>query len=372
MEVFRKPYHWGKDYEAMCIHAAADADLLDPNSWTVSRSLPLDPKWFPFSMSNAGYLEGNMVEGPSGEVYNILRLNSMPEIGNKAVRLLFDQRTNSFSFDKLLDFPGGHTKFVIHRDPVDGWYWTLSNLNTDAQFTDQRNVLVLAVSRDTTDWHVLQRLLYDDTGLAPSDSIKYTGFHYVDWQFDGELSENIVYAIRTSYRGANSYHNSNRLTYKRLANYHSYANGLLGIIVDNATLSPPFERTVFNYSVTIPANSTVLQVSLAVLDGSSPTINGQTLHNGSKARVQFPETEHTITVTVRDADQTYTIHCKKALPSMLRLSGSGFELGTMQDGSIAWLNRHYVWKAVPTQIAGFRFTRISGGCWHRGCSGGKD
>jgi hypothetical protein len=42
------------------------------------------------------------------------------------------------------------------------------------------------------------------------------GFHYVDWVFDGA---DIVYAIRTGYKGANSYHNANRLTTKRLVRY---------------------------------------------------------------------------------------------------------------------------------------------------------
>ena len=73
-----------------------------------------------------GYLEGNMVEGPKGEVllllplmllllllltmcvaivqvYNILRLNSKPNLGNYAVRLKFDLTSNAFSFDKLLE-----------------------------------------------------------------------------------------------------------------------------------------------------------------------------------------------------------------------------------------------------------------------------
>ena len=121
MEKFSAPFRWGKDYKAMCVHASVSADLLDPASWMVTKSLPLDPTWFPFPMSNPGYLEGNMVEGTHGEIYNILRLNSMPAIGNKAVRLKLDNSTNSFKFDKVLDLPGGHTKFVIHRDVVTGW-----------------------------------------------------------------------------------------------------------------------------------------------------------------------------------------------------------------------------------------------------------
>ena len=61
-------------------------------------------------------------------------------------------------------------------------YFTLSNNNTDPAYTDQRNVLVLCVSSDLNTWSILRTLLVDDTGLAPADSVRYTGFHYVDWQ----------------------------------------------------------------------------------------------------------------------------------------------------------------------------------------------
>ena len=48
-------------------------------------------------------------------------------------------------------------------------------------------------------WGRCLTLLVDDTGLTPADSARYTGFHYVDWVFDGA---DILYAVRTGYRGA--------------------------------------------------------------------------------------------------------------------------------------------------------------------------
>jgi hypothetical protein len=43
----------------------------------------------------------------------------------------------------------------------------------------------------------------------------------VDWQFDGgpDGAEDLVLALRTAYRGANTYHNSNRLTFKRVSSF---------------------------------------------------------------------------------------------------------------------------------------------------------
>ena len=63
----------------------------------------------------------------------------------------------------------------------------------DTRYTDQRNVLVLCASADLDNWVVLERLLEDDTGLQPQDSVRYTGFHYVDWQYDGA---GLIYLIR--------------------------------------------------------------------------------------------------------------------------------------------------------------------------------
>ena len=80
-----------------------------------------------------GYLEGNAVEGPDGEVYNILRLNSIPVLGNHAIKLKLDRKANRFEFDRLLYLPGGHTKFVIRRDPTSKLYFTLSNNNTNPE-----------------------------------------------------------------------------------------------------------------------------------------------------------------------------------------------------------------------------------------------
>lgn len=41
----------------------------------------------------------------------------------------------------------------------------------------------------------------------------------MDWQFDGD--GDIIMAVRTAYRGAQSYHNSNRVTYKRIKDFRS-------------------------------------------------------------------------------------------------------------------------------------------------------
>ena len=233
MERMRPPFQWGADYEAVVIYADVQSNLTDPASWTISEPLPFNKSWIPASWDpapdNPGYLEGNMVAGPDGTLYNILRFNSRPYIGNYAVMLRFNEGRNAFEFDSIIKLPGGHTKFMIRRDPATGLYITLSNPNTDAKYIDQRNILALCSSPDLRNWTEHAVVLQDDTGFKADDSVAYTGFHYVDWRFDNKTD--LMMAVRTGYRGANSYHNSNRLTYKRLPNFRSLLKQRISLAV---------------------------------------------------------------------------------------------------------------------------------------------
>lgn len=157
----------------------------------------------------------------TSEVYNILRIEALPQV-NQAVSLVLDTTTNHLRFDRIFALPGGACKFTIRRDAVTGLFVTLSNNVTDLSCPSMRCVLTLAVSSDLFHWRIIETLLTDDTGMEWADVLRYVGFHYVDWQFDGP---DLLYAVRTSYRGANSYHNANRLTVKRVPNWRQLLNG---------------------------------------------------------------------------------------------------------------------------------------------------
>lgn len=260
------------------------------------------------------------------------------------MKLQFDKQRNTLVFDRVLDLPGGHTKFVIRRDPTTGLYFTLSNNNTHPVYTDQRNVLVLCVSVDLNVWTIVKTLLEDDTGLAPADSVKYTGFHYVDWQYDGE---NIIYAIRTGYRGANSYHNANRITFKVLYDYRNEAQGLLSAAIEGTVLVPPFERDVHSYQAVIPINAADVDVRLgAAVPTAQFTVNGQSVKAGGTVSVLFPHGVNRTKIVIVGGDSgavPVTIECTRAAPpappGLLKLTGSGFTVGEFKDGQPAWLNR---------------------------------
>ena len=215
------PCTWGVGFQSCVVSAGEDDDLLAAASWAMSNKLAFDPDWLPESLKGAtrpGWLEGNVVEAPSGEVWNVLRMNSTPAVDKAAIVRIHDQG-DRISFDPsagFVDFPGGMTKFTIRREPETGVYLSLVNNNTDPAWPSQRNVLSLYASDDLLQWRPVKRLLGDDTGLSHEDSIRLTGFQYVDWQFDGD---DILYLVRTAYRGAVRFHDSNRITFHVLRNY---------------------------------------------------------------------------------------------------------------------------------------------------------
>jgi len=201
-------------FDSLVISVAVDADLLDASNWTMSNNLSLDLDTIPSEWGQADtteWIEGNIVVGPDGELCNILRL-SRPLIDHAAIVKIHDDGKR-VSFDPatgFIDFPGGGTKFTIRQDPQTGLYLSLVNNNTDPNFHSQRNVLSLSVSEDLINWRLVKTLMTDDTGLSPEDSIRLTGFQYVDWQFDGD---DIIYLVRAAYRGAVRFHDSNRILY---------------------------------------------------------------------------------------------------------------------------------------------------------------
>lgn len=219
---------WGKGFKACVASAPLNTNLLEASNWEMSNKLAFDAAWIPSdwgTLENPGWLEGNIVVSPDGNLFNILRLNSSP-IVDKAAMIRVDQSGKNISFNPatgFIDFPGGMTKFTIRREPRTGIYLSLVNNNTDPTYSRQRNILSLSASRDLQNWFIVKTLMTDDSGLSHQDSIRLTGFQYVEWQFDGE---DIIYLVRSAYRGARNYHDSNRIHYRVLRNYME----ILGVV----------------------------------------------------------------------------------------------------------------------------------------------
>ncbi len=236
------PMEWGAGFQAGVISAPVDADLLDADNWTMSNKIPYDPAWIagewnPDQAAAPGWREGNMVVAPDGQLWNIMTYEAGSIIDEVAPRLQVSADGKTLSFDPAngyIHFPGSKAKFTLRQDPVTGKYLSLVNTLADVDRLQamasglsghfhrgkhpmrQRNVLSLTFSEDLWNWRVVTTLLSDDTGLPQEASILQTGFQYVDWQFDGD---DLIYVVRTAYRGARNFHDSNRIIFRILKNF---------------------------------------------------------------------------------------------------------------------------------------------------------
>jgi hypothetical protein len=219
MEDAMGPGGWGTHFWAFVMSAPADANLLDADNWVSSHRIGRDPQWLGGKFG--GWLEGNAVVTPEGEIVDILRVDYRPEGGKAAViRISKDGRQAAFDPETdFIDFPGGAKKFTIRYDPVSKAYWTLSNAvlprHKDPDPSRVRNAVALMRSSDLRRWEIRCIVLYHP-------DVNRHGFQYLDWLFDGE---DIIAASRTAYgQGADAaprQHDANYLTFHRFKNFRT-------------------------------------------------------------------------------------------------------------------------------------------------------
>ena len=203
--------NWGERYNPMVISAPVGGDLLRRDSWSMGPPLIQSRSWLGGKFG--GWLEGNAVVAPSGDIVDILRV-AYP-VGEKAaiVTLSKDGKTLTFFPERdFVDLPGGATKFTVRRDVEGDGYWTLSNMVPPRhECLDNASLH----STDLRDWELRCVVLYHP------DSARH-GFQYVDWLFDGP---DIVAVSRTGYDdpygGAKKAHDANYLTFHRLAGFRA-------------------------------------------------------------------------------------------------------------------------------------------------------
>lgn len=205
---------WGERYRARMMSAPADADLLDPASWTIGQPIARDPAWLDGDF--AAWLEGNAVVDPAGHLVNLLRVDTskLPEkaaivrIGDSGATAAFDP-ANDF-----INFPGGAKKFTVRKDPDGPGYWSLASIIPEGWHragrpASVRNTLALLHSPDLRSWQIRCLLLHHP------DAAKH-GFQYADWHFDGN---DLIAVCRTAWDdglgGAHNNHDANFLTFHR-------------------------------------------------------------------------------------------------------------------------------------------------------------
>lgn len=212
---------WGHSFRAFVMSAPVDSDLLKASSWTTSTPVPRDPEYLDGQFR--GWLEGNAVVAPGGQLVNILRVNVEREsrIAGKAAVIHISEDGTRAAFDPktgFIDLPGGAKKFTIRYDSKSNAYWALTNPvlgSTDRNAASVRNTLALMRSGDLTNWEMRCILLHHP-------DVACHGFQYPDWEFDGD---DIAAAIRTAFDdglgGAHNNHDANYLTFHRFENFRS-------------------------------------------------------------------------------------------------------------------------------------------------------
>jgi hypothetical protein len=213
MERRDPPEAWGTNYRAGMMSVPVEADLLEASAWTWATFLPSDRRWNGGDMG--GWLEGNAVVTPEGQVANLLRVHTRsPDEKLAWVGVSPDGRSLSFEPETgFVPFSGGAKKFLIRRDPRTQRYFALASIVTERHRQENpsrvRNALALADSADLRHWETRCVLLYHP------DVAKH-GFQYPDWQFDGD---DLIAVVRTAYDdaegGAHNNHDANYLTFHR-------------------------------------------------------------------------------------------------------------------------------------------------------------
>ncbi len=205
---------WGYHFRAFVMSAPLDSDLLDAASWTATPPMSHDE----YTWRGTGWLEGNAVLSPDGEMLNILRVSSaIPSLGTvetAAVMHISGDGTQSF-FDPesdFIDMPGGGVKFVIRFDDATQKYWILSNQQKDPWA--MRNRLVLCSSEDLLHW------TNHGVILKSLDPV-FHAWQYVDWRIDGD---DMVFVSRTAHPMGHGvmphgYHDANFFTFHRIPNF---------------------------------------------------------------------------------------------------------------------------------------------------------
>ena len=207
--------HGGHD--SCILSADANADLLRPASWHLTQPLAFDRTWPGLPQGPLkGCLEGNALVAPDGGVVNLLRLQqpAARPCGGQAVMLRYVAADAPLAFDRVVDFPlGASSKFVALRDG--DAYIAVGNEFYDPSRPAARNVLSVAVSRDLVSWRIARRVV----DLRGEDS-SLVAFQYPDAQIVGD---DLLILSRTAINGADSYHNSNMITFHAVRHFRDPA-----------------------------------------------------------------------------------------------------------------------------------------------------
>lgn len=208
---------WGHSpYAGLHGSIDAEADPMDPESWVFSEPTEMNPKWTgEAGITSTCILEGCMTVCPDGELRNIYRyqlIGNTPSYGLAVVMKVDTENPEApETFERMMRFPGNHSKFMIKRVPDSDKYLSIVSRILGEGCENNRNLLSLVSSTDLVSWELVCDLL-DYRDADP----KFVGFQYIDFFFEGE---DLLWLSRTAINGARNFHDANCQTFHRIENY---------------------------------------------------------------------------------------------------------------------------------------------------------
>ncbi len=200
-------------HAAMVASCPEDADLLDPESWSFTEPVP-----FPYEHpdfvgmpTDTMTIEGTLVIDPEGKLLNIMRF------GKYHKTIVYEVNTEDpeapLKYVRQMDFPANYSKFTIKYDSVSDYYYTICTRVCSEEKRNARNLLSFMRSRDLVSWE----LVCDIFDRRDADE-KLVGFQYVMFEMEGD---DMIFLCRTAINGANSFHDSNYMTFHRIKNFRT-------------------------------------------------------------------------------------------------------------------------------------------------------
>lgn len=201
-------------HAAMMMSCDENADLLVPENWSFTEPKMFTPNDAPelADMPERSItIEGTPVVAPDGKLLNFMRF------GKPGYTIAYEANTENpeeiLKYSKCVKFDGHYSKFMIRYDEVSKKYFTLANYIYDYENILARNVVALMVSDDLENWEVVKHVID-----MRDSSWEKVACQYVFFDFD---KDDIIFLGRTAVNGANSYHNSNYITFHRVKKFRS-------------------------------------------------------------------------------------------------------------------------------------------------------
>ncbi|HQC68451.1 MAG TPA: exo-alpha-sialidase [Clostridia bacterium] len=202
---------WKHKFAIHALSCCLDDDIMNPANWTITEPLYITKNDEGIiAKEDPVCIEGNLVQGFDGKLYNILRCNLIQTKAAVLCEVNKQDISAPLRFIKAVDLPVSHSKFVV-RTHSDGYHYAMGN-RIDENCKNIRQILSVYRSKNLIDWEFCKDIA-DVLGTADR---KKAALQYPDWFIE---EKDIVYVSRTAINKPYNFHNANNITFHRYKNF---------------------------------------------------------------------------------------------------------------------------------------------------------